>query len=91
MKKTKIIKIQKMQKEEVISIINEFLIDEFELEESQVVPEALLKQDLEIESLDFVDIVVIIEKKFSFKVKGEEMIDVKTLQDLYDYIIERVK
>ncbi|MCK4663945.1 MAG: acyl carrier protein [Bacteroidales bacterium] len=80
-----------MQKEEVISIINEFLIDEFELEESQVVPEALLKQDLEIESLDFVDIVVIIEKKFSFKVKGEEMIDVKTLQDLYDYIIERVK
>ncbi len=75
-----------MTKEEIIKIINEFLVDEFEMEESQLKPDALLKDDLNIESLDFVDIAVVIEKKFGFKVKGEEMINVRTLNDLYDYI-----
>ncbi len=79
-----------MEKEEIIKKINTFLIEEFELEEKQLVPEAQLKSDLGIDSLDFVDIIVIIEKNFGFKVKGEEMINVKTLQNFYDYITERV-
>lgn len=80
-----------MQKEEIIEKINAFLIEEFELEEEQLVPSANLKNDLGIDSLDFVDIIVIIEKNFGFKVKGEDMINVKTLQDFYDYVIERAK
>jgi acyl carrier protein len=79
-----------MKKEEVIAKVNGFLIDEFELDEERIVPEASLRDDLEIESLDFVDIAVEIEKKFGFKIKGEEMINVKTLGDLYDYIISKV-
>lgn len=79
-----------MQNEEIIKRVNAFLIDEFELEEDKITPTANLRDDLEIESLDFVDIVVIIEKEFGFKVKGEEMTNIKILQDLYDYIIERI-
>jgi acyl carrier protein len=79
-----------MEKQEIIKKINAFLIEEFELEESQLVPEAQLKNDLGIDSLEFVDIIVIIERNFGFKVKGEEMINVKTLQNFYDYITERV-
>ncbi|MBK8807902.1 MAG: acyl carrier protein [Bacteroidales bacterium] len=75
-----------MQIEEVIKIVNEFLIDEFELEKTQLKPEAKLKEDLDIESLDFVDIAVVIDKEFGIKVKGEEMTGVKTLGDLYNYI-----
>lgn len=80
-----------MQKEEIIKIVNEFLIDEFELENSQLKPTALLKDDLEIESLDFVDIAVVIEKEFGVKVKGEEMTEVRTLDDLYTYIQQKAK
>ena len=80
-----------MKQEEIISKINAFLIEEFELEEANLVPSAQLKNDLGIDSLDFVDIIVIIEKNFGFKVKGEDMIDVKTLQDFYDYVIARTK
>jgi acyl carrier protein len=79
-----------MDKEEIINKINIFLVEEFEIEPEQLKPEALLKTDLGIDSLDFVDIIVIIEKNFGFKVKGEEMSDVKTLQDFYDYVIARV-
>lgn len=79
-----------MKKEEIIANINNFLVEEFELEESQLVPEAQLKTDLGIDSLDFVDIIVIIEKNFGFKVKGEEMANVKTLGDFYQYVIDHV-
>ena len=76
-------------KEEIINKINNFLVEEFEIEPAQLKPEALLKNDLGIDSLDFIDIIVIIEKNFGFKVKGEEMANVKTLQDFYDYVIAR--
>lgn len=76
-------------KAEVIEKVNAFLVDEFEIDENKLTPEAHLIDDLGIESLDFVDIVVIIEKDFGFKVKREEMADVRTLNDLYTYIDER--
>lgn len=71
--------------------IDDFLIDEFELEPEQLVPEASLKDDLEIGSLDFVDIAVIVEKEFGFKVVSEELVDVRVLQDLYDYIEKKIE
>jgi acyl carrier protein len=80
-----------MKKEEVIAKVNNFLVNEFELTESSLTPDANLRDDLEIESLDFVDIAVEIEKNFGFKIKGEEMINVKTLDDLYQYILSKIK
>ena len=70
--------------------VREFLIDDLEVEEQKIAPEALLKEDLGIDSLDFVDIVVIVEKKFGFKIKPEEMAGVKTLNDFCDYIEKKI-
>lgn len=79
-----------MQNEEIISKINKLLIDEIEIEEEILTPSAELKKDLGIDSLDFVDLFVIIERNFGFKMKAEEMADVKTLEDFYQYIINRI-
>ena len=79
-----------MTKDEIIEKVNTFLIDEFEIEESQIAPDANFKDDLGLESLDFVDIVVIIERDFGFKVKGEEMINIRQLSDLYNYIEKQI-
>ena len=80
-----------MQREEIIDKVNEFLIDEFEIDEGALKPDAHLINDLGIESLDFVDIVVTIEKEIGFKVKREEITEVRTLEDLYTYIEKRVR
>jgi len=80
-----------MENQEIIEKVNEFLIDEFELEEDQLVPHASLKETLEIDSLDYVDLVVIIEKNFGFKVKGEDFATIKTLQDFYNYIVNHAQ
>ena len=79
-----------MQDELIIQKINKLLIDEIEIDADQIAPAAELKKDLGIDSLDFVDLFVIIENNFGFKLKAEEMADVRTLQDFYNYIIRRV-
>lgn len=79
-----------MEKSKIKEVVDEFLIEEFEIEEQAIADDAHLIDDLGLESLDFVDIVVIIEKEFGFKVKREEMKDIRVLNDLYDYIEKNV-
>ena len=79
-----------MNRQEIEEKIKEFLIDDLEIDEEKIQPEARLKEDIGIDSLDFVDIVVIVEKKFGFKIKTEEMAKVKTFNDFCDYIEEMI-
>ncbi|HTX88940.1 MAG TPA: phosphopantetheine-binding protein [Bacteroidales bacterium] len=79
-----------MQQEEIIKKINQLLIEEIEIDDSQISPGASLKDDLGIDSLDFVDLFVIIEHHFGFKMKAEDMSGVITLEDFYNFIIRRV-
>ena len=75
-----------MDRQEIEAKVKEFLIDDLEIDEEKIKPEARLKEDIGIDSLDFVDIVVIVEKKFGFKIKTEERANVKTFNDFCDYI-----
>lgn len=77
-----------MNKSEVVDIINGFLIEEFEIEEGVIDPDVSWS-DMGIDSLDFVDIVVIIEKEFGFKLKGEDMVNIRTLGQFHVYIYQR--
>lgn len=79
-----------MERKEIEEKVKAFLFDELEVEEEKIAPEALLKEDIGIDSLDFVDIVVIVERTFGFKIKPEEMAGVKTLNDFCDYIETKV-
>lgn len=79
-----------MKKDQIISIVNDFLINEIEIDEPKINNDAHLKNDLGIDSLDFVDIVVIVEKNFGFKMNAEEMKGVNTLSQFYDYIESKI-
>ena len=79
-----------MDNQEIIKKINGFLVEEFEVEAEKLVPTANVKETLELDSLDYVDLVVVIESNFGFKVTGEDFITISTFQDFYDYIINKV-
>jgi len=79
-----------MAREEIVKIVNDFLIEDIEVEEDKIKDDASLKNDLGIDSLDFVDIVVIVERNFGFKINPEEMAGVTTLSQFYDYIESKV-
>ncbi len=75
-----------MDKELIIEKINDFLVDEFEAEIDDLVPDANLKETLELDSLDFVDLVVAVESEFGVKLIAEDFVGVATLKDFYDLI-----
>lgn len=79
-----------MSKEVTINKINHFLIDEFEVEADDIAPEANLKKTLELDSLDFVDLVVAVESNFGVKLVGEDFANVVTLQDFYNLIDQKI-
>jgi len=79
-----------MTRQEIEDKVKEFLIEDLEIEADKIVPSATLKEDIGIDSLDFVDIVVIVERNFGFKIKPEEMAGVVTLSDFCDYIESKV-
>lgn len=79
-----------MERKEIESKVRDFLIEDLEVDEEKIFPEANLKNDVGIDSLDFVDIVVIVERNFGFKIKPEEMAGVLTLNDFYNYIESKV-
>ena len=55
-----------MERKEIEEKVIKFLIEDLEIDEENIAPDAKLKDDLGIDSLDFVDIVVIVEKKLWF-------------------------
>ncbi len=79
-----------MQLSEIIEKTNEFLAEEFEIDVTKITPEANLKDTLELDSLDYIDLVVVIESNFNFKVKPEDFVGIVTFQDFYTYVDTRV-
>jgi acyl carrier protein len=79
-----------MTKDQIIEKVNYFLIDEFEADEDDITPEANLKTTLELDSLDFVDLVVAVESNFGVKLVGDDFTNVVVLQDFYDLIERKV-
>lgn len=75
-----------MDRKEIEEKVRNFLIEDLEIDEDKIADDARLKDDMGIDSLDFVDIVVIVEKTFGFKIKPEEMQNVQTLHQFCDYI-----
>jgi len=78
-----------MNRKEIEAKVKEFMVEDLELDEEKITPYARLKEDIGVDSLDFVDIVVIVEKKFGFKIKTEDMANVKTFSQFCDYIEEK--
>lgn len=80
-----------MTRQEIEEKVKTFLVEELEFDEENIKPKARLKEDIGVDSLDFVDIVVIVEKAFGFKIKAEEMTTVKTFSQFCDYIEAKTK
>lgn len=80
-----------MTKEEIIEKSNAFFIDEFEVDGSKINLDANLRETLDLDSLDYVDLVVVIESNFGFKVKAEDFLNIHTFNDFYTYVFDKIQ
>ena len=75
-----------MTREEIIAQVNSLLAEEFEIEESEIAPEANLKETLNLDSINLVDLVALVQSTYSIKIPAEELKGIQTFADLYGYI-----
>lgn len=70
--------------------INEILVEEFEVDTEVIQPEAPLKESLDLDSLDYVDLVVLIESNFGVKLGEADFAGMTTFQDFYNVIESKI-
>jgi acyl carrier protein len=80
----------KMNLEEVIEETRDFLSEEFEVDRDLILPESSLKDTLDLDSLDYVDLVVLIEENLNIKISGEDFKGIVTFGDFYDLVQKKL-
>ena len=79
-----------MTDQEIIDLINSSLAKEFELDLKDLTPETKLFDDLNLDSLDIVDLVIVLETAFNFKIREEDAIrKIRTLADVHSFVISK--
>jgi acyl carrier protein len=77
-----------MTDSELIEAVNDVFTDSFEIPREKIKPEAQIFADLGLDSLDVVDLVAAIQKRFNVQVRDDERVrSIRTMQDLYNYLI----
>lgn len=66
--------------------VKEIIVDSLSCDEDAVTLEANLKEDLEADSLDAVELIMAVEEEFDIEIPDEKATEIKTVQDIVDYI-----
>jgi acyl carrier protein len=73
-------------REEIIAQVNSLLAEEFEIEESEFAPDANLKETLNLDSINLVDLIDLVQFTYKITIPVEDLKKIQTFSDLYDYI-----
>lgn len=74
------------RKHAIYQEVTELLVKLFEIAPEDITPEARLYEDLELDSIDAVDMIVHLQKKTGRKIKPETFKSVRTVQDVVDAV-----
>ncbi|MGI6222650.1 MAG: acyl carrier protein [Prevotella sp.] len=80
-----------MTREEIVKEINSAMAEEFEVSEDLMKPEANVKESLNLDSLNLVDIIAMVQEKFHIDIPIPDLRKIVTFNDLYDYIYSHIK
>ena len=75
-----------MTKDELYSKLKEILINDFDIDEDLIKPEALIQEDLELDSIDSVDMIVKVKPLLNGKIEPDAFKSVKTVQNVVDIL-----
>ena len=76
-----------MTEQKIVEMVNEILEEYFEIERERLLPHMNIFEDLELDSLDIVDLVVAMQKRFNVRIRDDERIKrIRTLEDIYRFV-----
>jgi len=81
-----------MNREEIIKAVNSIFIERFEMDESELTPEKRIADDLQLDSLDIVDMIVGLQQRFKINLReNKEIRNVRTLDDVYNLFEQLIR
>lgn len=75
-----------MTREEIFATLSEYLQDMFDLPADKITPEAKLFEELELDSIDAVDLVVRLQELTGKRIKPDQFKTVRTVADVVDRV-----
>ena len=79
-----------MNREKIIQSINKIFVDKFELDPQDLTPDKKIFEDLELDSLDIVDLITGLQHTFQIPLRdNKDLLQIRTLQDVYD-LVEKI-
>jgi len=79
-----------MNLNEIIKTTNDVLVEEFEIDDSTIKGKANFRETLDLDSLDYVDLVVFVEENFGVKLTAEDFQTVVIFDDFYNLILKKI-
>lgn len=79
-----------MERKKIVAIANDFLINEFEVDGDEISNDAHFKKTLGLDSLDYIDLVVVIESSFGVKLGETDFKNIITFDDFYTAIENKI-
>lgn len=79
-----------MEREKIIAIANGFLVNEFEVDGDEISNDANFKKTLGLDSLDYIDLVVVIESNFGVKLGEADFKNIVTFDNFYSTIENKI-
>ncbi|MDD6321682.1 MAG: acyl carrier protein [Firmicutes bacterium] len=74
--------------EEIFDQLKEIMVDELGIDGSEIKPESVLLSDLDINSLELMNLVMVVEEKYNIFLDEERLRDIKTVGDVVSYVAE---
>ena len=77
-----------LDREEILTKIQEITADRLGVDESDVTPDASFREDLEADSLDLVELIMELEEQFGMEIPDEEAEKITTVEEAVEYVVE---
>lgn len=78
-----------VSREAIFEKLRQLLVEQFELRPEQVVPTAHLRDDLDLDSIDWINLAVYLEEATGFKLREEDLTSIRTIQDVVELLHDR--
>ena len=78
-----------MTEQEIRQILTDALVNLFEIEPERITPETNLYQDLEIDSIDAIDLIDHIKRETGRKLKADDFRNVRTVEDVVQAVLRK--
>ncbi len=77
-----------MNKDEILYNVRELIAEHFAIDEARIKPESMLDEDLDFDSIDLIELILVADEKYGEKISADKLKSARTVQDVVDRLYD---